>query len=197
MKHYHLLINLSGGLDSTYTTWEWLKNNPNKRLLLHYCKLQNYQNRSLLEATAVMNIVEWFHRNGFNNFDIIHTSIDLVSLGQGLNDIEVIGFMNAALLRANRYKVDEIAITASAQDYTQPTYSIRAESRFKLIELLAKYAPKYIFPIKEKTRRIMIERIPKDLMSLVWFCRAPKVDVPCGVCKTCRWTIPYLKMKGL
>lgn len=194
MTRYDVLINFTGGLDSTYYLYTWLKNNPTKKALVHHCILKNYQLRFDKEIEACNKIIEWLRNQGLTNFEYIETTFDASQVISTINDIEIVGFMNSVILRSNRIAIDEIAITASAQDLTQgPAYDQRSKSRFEIIKLVSRKSPKFTYPIAHLSRWQMIQAIPKELVNLLWFCRVPRKDgAPCGVCKTCRWTVPLI-----
>lgn len=195
MIHFDCLINFTGGLDSTYAVWDYLVKNPNKRLLIHHCELRNYQSRADKETVACNNIIEWLRSQGFKNFEYIKTKYDQGMFRSTINDIEIIGFMTAMILRSNAITIGEIAITASAQDLTQgPSYELRSKSRYEIIKLISrKENIKYTYPIINLSRWYMLQNLPKELKEMLWFCRKPINDKPCRICKTCRWTLPYLK----
>lgn len=195
MRNYDLLINLTGGLDSTFAAWDYLINNPKGSLLIHHCILKNYQMRNDKEAESVHKILEYFQNTGLKNFDYIETEFSTKGLTHGINDIEVIGFLNSCIIRSNSIRCEHIAITASAQDLKQgASYEVRSKSRFDIIKLVSRTEPNYIWPIKDLTRTDMLLRLPDELKKLLWFCRTPTAaGNPCGKCKTCRWTLPYIK----
>lgn len=191
---YDLLINLTGGLDSTYACYQFLKNNPTQRLLIHHCKLSNYQKRDPYEAEAIKNILDWFNRHGMTNYDYIETELNVTSIGASVNDIEAIGFMTSCILRSASYRCRAVAITASAQDLNQGSaYLARSHRRFELIKIITQSDVVYTYPIKHLNRQQMLKELPKELISYLWFCRFPDNGKPCGRCKTCRWTLPYIK----
>src|SRR5690606_8661524 len=130
IKRYDMLINLSGGIDSTYAAYKYLRENPNKKLLLHHCVLKNFQNRWPKEKEAVEKVLQYLERKNLKNFDYIETVFDYGGIGSMIHDIEMIGFMTAIILRNQNFRVEEVAITASKDDTLQPSYKYRAKSRF-------------------------------------------------------------------
>lgn len=196
MKIYKTLINFTGGLDSTYALWDYLKTNPNDWFLVHHCNLKNFQKRDVEEAKAVKNIINELKRMGHCNFDYVETTFDYGSTNTMIHDIEVIGFLTGVLLRDTRCRINSIAITASADDFLQKSYPLRAETRFRIINTVTRgVEPNYEYPIKHLTRKDMIERIPPNLLKLLWYCRRPRNGQRCGKCSTCIKTIPYLSEK--
>src|SRR5690554_5062689 len=68
------LLHLSGGQDSTYVAWKWLKDNPDEVLLIHHINLlSGGENRMAQENRAVRNILEFLRSEGLYNF-IYHES---------------------------------------------------------------------------------------------------------------------------
>ncbi len=181
------LHNLSGGLDSTFTAWKWLLEHP-ERLLIHHCRLVTKQHRYPNEAEAVDRILQWFRDHGLGHFDFIETGFDYGTSRAGVYDIEVIGFMNAVVLRGKCYKdVDTILVSASENDMNLRNISVRQERREAVIRLMnPEREVTFAWPIKHLSREAMTTQIPPDLYALTWSCRRPRNGEPCGTCHACR-----------
>lgn len=196
-SEYEGIINLSGGIDSTYVAWSLLSKNTNAKWLIHHCVLKNKQNRWQAEKISVDNILNWFRENGLSNFDYVETEFDWGNLDHSnFHDIEVIGFITGGLLRDRRYNYKQVVISRSIEDLEQgEEYFKRANTRDQIVSIMS-YIPNinYSYPIQNYTREAMINFLPSDLLNLTTFCRRPqgKEFTPCGKCLTCRQTLKFL-----
>jgi 7-cyano-7-deazaguanine synthase in queuosine biosynthesis len=192
---YAALINWSGGFDSTYVLYNWLKNNPpstGKKLLVHHCILKNKQGRAKFERNATEQIEKILRDQGLTNWDLVITEFDFKHYPRLVNDIEIIGFLTGCLLR--NHEVNSVIISASALDFTLPNYQDRAKRRFDIINAVTENKEiKYEYPIKDTERQQLILSLPKEIRKSVHFCRSPKKNLPCKQCITCKETLPFLK----
>jgi 7-cyano-7-deazaguanine synthase in queuosine biosynthesis len=185
------IVTLSGGIDSTYVTWDYLRNNLDKTLYIHHCNLKSKGNRWEYEKKAVDGILRWFKSKGYTNYQYTESTFDYGSIGFIAYDIEVLGIFIGVILR--KLKLKNVLICASKDDYGQATYAKRAASRCSIVNSMLETPPNYMYPIKEKTREEMIMELPKDLLKLCWYCRTPtKSGKACGKCSTCKNTTKYL-----
>ena len=182
-----VLHNLSGGVDSAFVAWDWLRQHP-ERLLIHHCHLVTKQKRTPKEAEAVTAILAWLRREGLDHFDFVESTFDYGTIGTGVYDIEVIGFISAVILRGRRYKdVDTILVPASANDMRLNKISERQERRKALVELMNPgKRVRFVYPIEHLEKRELLRTMPQELRGLTWSCRRPKNGEPCGKCHACR-----------
>ena len=189
---FDALIFLSGGMDSTYCAWKWMKDNPEKTLLIHHIDLVNHEGRARLEARAVENILRWFTKSGLKNFKYTETHVNYKTLPGFPYDIELAGFFQALILR--KHEISEVIICASSHDLGLPGYENRAKRRYDIIKAMVPPETKlnYVYPIIEMDRTEVIQGLPVDLRKMTWFCRRPRSGQPCRECATCKETLPYL-----
>lgn len=191
---YGAILCLSGGIDSTASMYKWLLENPNKKLLVFHLKMVKSRfGRHKKEYKAVKNILKWFESKGLSNFDFVESSFYYKSIPGKLQDIELVGAMIGGMLRSSKNDISDVIISASSYDLGLPGYELRANSRYALIELMARRKPNYIYPIIDMDREDLVNFLPEDLLGLTWFCRTPKKQKPCGKCATCLNTLPYLE----
>lgn len=199
MKRYDRLIFLSGGIDSTFTLYKWLIANQSrenkKQILIHHVNMTNQEGRCEFETRATKAVIDWFIKKGWNNFTFTESSFDYGNLKHIVQDIELIGFMQGVLLRSKKYSVDKVIICASKYDLTLPGYEDRSRRRYNIIKAMMEKDIEFDYPIIELTREEMIKEMPKSLLKLCWFCRKPSSGMPCGECRTCLNTIPYLEAR--
>jgi 7-cyano-7-deazaguanine synthase in queuosine biosynthesis len=193
LKKYKSLIFLSGGIDSTAVCYKLLKENTNQRFLIYHCNFRDYQHRHDYEKLAVNKIIRYFKENNLNNFDYINSDFSYGNINAIVQDIELWGFFMGLILRGKSYDIENISICASKFDLQQgEEYEARSRRRYNVIKALLEYEPVYTFPIKDLTREDLIKLLPKNLLEMTWFCRRPNDGRPCGKCKTCVNTLPYL-----
>ena len=184
------LLNFSGGIDSLYCLWQYaLSKTP---LLIHYCELQNWTKRHEQERVAVAKILGWIDKHLPFEYTYLKSSFDYGNLSI-VKDKEVIGFMTGVILRDKRHEVDSVIISSNKEDVSRLEYYTESEAdRIRLMEGVGHKKVKYLYPIKDKTKAELISELPKDLLSLSWFCRIPKSGKPCGKCKTCKTVLPHV-----
>jgi hypothetical protein len=193
--NYDTLICLSGGIDSTFAIWDWWQrngHNPKARLLIHHCHMETREGRLKYESEATRKIIQYFESNGFKNFDYTESSFSYGTIKHIVQDIEIIGFLMGVMCRSREYQIASISICASKYDLTLAGYGQRSERRYNVIKALTGKIYSYSYPIINYDRKDMIEMMPRELLDLCWFCRTPDNGKPCGKCKTCKSTLPYL-----
>ena len=205
-KHYDLLINFSGGIDSTSVAYNWLKNNPDKKALLHHCVVRMHpdRHRHEKELAAVERVTRWFREHGLVNFDLYTTVYDALEVGGVVADQTVVTFVTCSFLANRRAPVyskakkprvtcSSWAINRSKTDVTYPGFWGRNSAHQKLISLFGLSDITFVYPNSKLTREQVIKSIPRELLGLTWFCQSNRErEEPCGKCWTCRRTLRYL-----
>ena len=189
MKH-DALMGLSGGLDSVYVLYRWLAANPDKRLLVHHCRLTNRFGRQPLETAAARGAVEWCRAHGLDNFDYIETSIDVGDLRNLPYDEFLLTVLNGVILRDERYRDIPVLLMPTPKDeYTRLGGRLtkrRAKSR-RIRSEFVKTGIQTQYPIEHMTKEEVVAACPADLRALSWSCRAPTPEGErCHTCHTCR-----------
>jgi len=180
MKSQEVLVNLSGGIDSTYLLWKLLS--EGRSVLVHSCKMINHEGRAYAEQDAVKKIIDWLNKNNFKNFKYIETEFNYGTMERIIRDIEVVYFITAAILRDPKNKtIKELAVSANAHDESN---NPNEQSVVRRREILKTISPRkefegydseaiLTFPIISKTKKQLIEEMPEELFKLTWFCRKP------------------------
>jgi len=183
------LINLSGGIDSTFALYRYLKNNPEEKALIHFCHLINHEGREPYESKAVSNILQWLSENNLNNFKFVESQFDYKSLGNIIRDVELLSFLTAVICQNPAHQtISEVILSVNKDEknrYTNKFYNDELIRREKLVKLIAKRYIKFKFPICEMTKTDIIQEMPKELFDLCWYCRRPKNGKVCNSCHTC------------
>lgn len=182
------LLNFSGGMDSTYVLYHWLKENPNETILLHHINLHHpAENRIEQEQTAVKNILNWLKRKGMYNFIYHQSSFDYGSLPRiSIKDIQIVALFSGIILRTPQYKsINKILFSwhKGEVDDESIRQGYRVKAMFTALEIPI---PEFEFPIQHLDRRDMAKKMPKELLRLTHSCRKPLPSRNCGICKTCK-----------
>lgn len=205
-KDLEVLVNFSGGIDSTYLLYKLLSDKKN--VLIHHCQLENYENRVIPENIAVSQILKYFNDNGLNTYKYINTGFHYGNAGYIVKDVEVIAFMSSVILRnPNFSNIKEIAISANSEDETTNPNDISMIRRGKILDAILPTDSniKLTYPIIHMSKKEIIEDMPEELFQMTWFCRKPiyfnkdgihieaymkdeQVDSwkVCGSCRTCK-----------
>lgn len=187
------MINLSGGLDSTYCLWKWLKENKKETILIHHINLKSREAkiRSDKEALATKEILTYFKQNNMGNFEYIESSFDYSNFGYTVRDSDIIFFIVGILFRNQKYrKIENIIMPYSKEDFQDNNYRNLELRRYQLMDLISdRKKINFIFPIENMTRSDILNNMPGELITMCWYCRTPLSNgEPCGKCRTCRQT---------
>lgn len=184
------LINISGGIDSVYIAYEWLKNNKKDKILLHHINLISREGiiRHKVEKRAVNEVLNYFNNNGMNNYKYIESVFDYHKFGYTVRDVDIVMFMSGVLLHSKQCKsIKKILVPNNANDFTRAQYDDLNIKRFNIFRSISPRNVEFLFPIKHLTKAEIIELLPKELFKMCWFCRKPLEDMtPCKKCRTCK-----------
>lgn len=177
------LIQLSGGIDSTYVLWKWLQENPGEFCVVHHINFKGvYEDRLSEERQAVDKILKWLDSKGLTNYFYVENSFDYGNFTSSVYDVELCGFLAGVLFFSNRWSSVKKMIH-SIYDYE----SEREEKRRKLMELTSERNIESIYPLKNKKKWQVIMELPTELFEMCWYCRDPESPgIPCGRCNTCQ-----------
>jgi 7-cyano-7-deazaguanine synthase in queuosine biosynthesis len=199
-RHTHnVYINLSGGVDSTYYLWRFLRENPDSKVLVHHCLLN--EARKEVEKTATDKIINYLRTQGIENFTYTESRFTRKGIHGNLMDIDIIGFMSSLVLK-NKIKYPDIKTIILPYCYEETPIirkhfadnislkNMDTKNRTKrfidVIELMSRRKYNFIIPYIKKTKQEMIAEMPKELFELTWYCRAPKEGKPCMKCFNCK-----------
>lgn len=181
------LLNISGGIDSSYVAYKWLKDNPEKTLLLHYCSLRTNEKRWVEEGKAVKKVIKWLNANGYDNFEFIETISDVQQAKPKLWDITLLASKTGEIMSG--YKTIEYVLFNTPKDeYDRLGSTIRTMySRFDtVVNAVSRRRIKPISMLKDTYKIDIIKAMPQGLLELCWYCRRPKGKEPCHECHTCK-----------
>ncbi len=188
----------SGGVDSVYCLWDYLKRNPRKKILIHhvkmsYCNNEVHKRRQTEEYRSVKKILNWLNNNGFKNRVKYYESIlDYGTITTATYDIIATAFYTGVLLKKHRNIKYVISSTNLNEGLTLDLEEIKAKKkradRHDLIKLIAcREDIEMTYPIYTKDKTQLIKEMPKSLFELCWYCRTPtENNQPCKKCFTCK-----------
>ena len=186
-KQDPVLVNLSGGVDSTYLAWGLLS--AGYRLVIHHAVLINSTGRHGEERVAVERVLRWLDREGLDRYEYVTTRLDLTDLGWVPYDIEVVGFLSGTVLRSpGRQRVRTVAVSSNADDATaRDPNTTRGRVRQKVTESMANRPIDWWWPIRDRSKADLVAAMPTDLLAATWWCREPTGNGKlCDRCRTCR-----------
>jgi 7-cyano-7-deazaguanine synthase in queuosine biosynthesis len=190
----NVLINFSGGIDSTYAAWESLRSGDTP--ILHHCVLRGRDDRWRFEREAVSNILKYFNKVGLNKYRYIESGFDYGSIGHLIYDVEVIGFLSGVVLRNPKYAhINRIIVSVNANDPTgQDINNFRRTQANAYTELVVGKTISWEYPMIHMDKSEIIRKMPRDLVDASWWCRRPQSSgKPCGYCRSCKETMPTIK----
>lgn len=187
------ILAFSGGVDSTYCLYDYLRKNKDKTLLVHHVRMKHYEGRMEYELKAVRSILEWLRKNGLDNFVYSESGFDYGDITFVHYDIVTAGYFTGVILQNPKYRDIKyvIATTNREEAHTDSLEQVKGEKRRvlrdNLIRLVAKRDTiETVYPIYNIAKRDLVRKMPKDLFKLCWYCRRPtKEGKACGVCFTC------------
>lgn len=179
-----ILVNLSGGIDSTYLLWRYLCDGVD--VLVHHCSMENSEHRAAAEDQAVDRIVRHLRAKG-HDFELVTTAMDVSALRR-LTDPQVLGFLTGLIGR--QHPDLEVALGYSASDRPAQDRDLEWAAKGRQIaELVAGREITWLWPLAEITKPQIIAALPPELLALTWSCRHPRngrQGRPCGRCLTCK-----------
>ncbi len=196
IKNADTLLNFSGGIDSTHALYFYLKNNPDKNLVVHHVILQSA--RTNQEYTAVQNILAWCKEHKLNNFYYSESVLSLGDIPMTL-DVYTFQYFSGLMLRSRKYRsIKYLIIPTPKNEYERLGQARidRARARAGLIRRSLFCAGEglreirkdieLINPLREKYKKEVMEELPDELLEMTWFCRQPTENgEPCRECHTC------------
>ncbi len=201
-----VLVNLSGGIDSTYAAWKCLQEakKTKKNILIHHVHLCSKEKRHEKEWEAVKSILRWFRTQGLKYYQLIEHSFGYGTIDAKLpgfacprvRDLYIVAFCTGIALRrftqvdtvVRSITSDEISTVREMHD---GTFEERQERFNEILTRLGTYPGqpdrkiKRLDVIGDKNKIDIIREMPKDLLNKTWSCRRPKMGKPCGKCDTC------------
>lgn len=183
------LLHLSGGQDSTYTAYHWLKDHPDETLLIHHVLLSHrFEDRLKEEKVAVTNILNYFKQNKLTNFIYEESSFGYGTLPRiSIKDIQVVSVFSGIILRTPAFKnINTLLLSwhKGEIDDVEINRGFRVRNMLTALDCVGKI--KLEFPLMNLTREDMANNMPIELLKLCACCRRPRNGKHYGTCKTCK-----------
>ena len=201
------LILFSGGLDSTYLLWDRLKNHKQDVDILYVDGGQSVVKRHA-EMEARKKIIEKL--TGPTSCSIVQqyvveristkTTADLVMCMKGIQRPQQTAWFLAALATVNPFIHSSVEIAYVLGDDNLHHLADLSEA-WRLLLRATRHGcyydspPSLFFPLLEKTKEMLMQELPPEILELTWTCEAPDwapgadgVNAPqaCGQCVPCR-----------
>lgn len=181
------LLPFSGGNDSTLVLYNYLRNNPDKTLLMYHIILKNWEGRQDLELQAVHNILSWLNAQGLTNYHYMEAGFDYGTIKKIVWDAEIWGMWDGIILRNKKWStVNTILCPYIKTAHQSEMLSGRHQNRVMITKILCKREIQYKMPIIDLDKQAILNALPAQLRSLIWYCRRPINNQPCGECFTCK-----------
>ncbi len=184
------LIQLSGGVDSTYVLWKWLKEHPDEYCVVHHIVMEYSERKKKMfgdkrhfnEREAVDKILKWLDSQGLNNYFYIENKLDWGNFLTHSYDVETCGFFAGVILRSERWE--------SVKNVILPIYgydSDRELNRLDVMDIISyRNDINVYYPLSVMEKWQVINELPEELFNLTFYCRTPEDGRQCGKCFTCQ-----------
>ena len=190
------LVNLSGGLDSTYVLWRHLSDHTTPPLV-HHCVLKTKANgvRWERELDAVRAILAWLCDHDLGHFEYVESTVDYRGLGAHPRDNLTIELMTGTILlnpayRSIRRTLSCVASTEVARVNRQRVdfagYRARSLAMRRMVWHPRRRRPRDLVtvePIRHMSKHDVWQATPPELRALTASCR---YGIDCGRCHSCR-----------
>jgi len=188
MKKPTTLLHFSGGMDSTYVLYSFLRDNPDEFVLVHHIQLRHHaEDRLVEEQQAVDNILNWLRKNGFNNFIYHQSAFDYGSLPRiSIKDIQIVALFTGIIIRTHIGSgIRKLLLSWHLGEVNREDIQKGFRIKAMLQALDCGEDLEYVFPIEFMDRRQMAEDMPEELLEMANSCRKPLKGRNCCRCKTC------------
>jgi hypothetical protein len=164
------LIQLSGGVDSTYILWKWLIENPNEYCLVHHIKLINYEQRHDYEIEAIDKVLRWLDNKGLKNYFYVQNTFDYGNFTSVITDSEICGFHAGILLRSPRWlSINKVLLPIYNvnPEYAKMQKGGREHNRLEIMKTTSKRDDyESVYPLINMDKIDVVRAIPRDLLDL-------------------------------
>jgi 7-cyano-7-deazaguanine synthase in queuosine biosynthesis len=186
------LLHFSGGIDSTFILWKYLKENPDKVLLVHHINLCNREGRQDFERMAVRNILNWLKENGYDNFEYVETTyIQPKKFYIQYDLFFYLGYSTPVLF--NTYRTLRYVLRSTISSDLDQAHNLRERRAEIVCFTILGYMPRWVKENHKNSKKDEIKKMPKELFDLTWWCRKPNKNKPCHKCHTCKIVDKALK----
>jgi len=195
------LVLLSGGVDSTYMLYKYLKD-TNRALHVHHVALDRSVSnaKKIAEWRAVDNIVKYLRE--IRPFEFSYSEMNMPGY-DGSTLHAFYAMVAATMVLAKGYgKVasGRLATDNTTTGWRNMHHALRVFDA--AVDGRTNPPPEWVFPIDNLTKTDCIKGMPKELFALTWSCQHPKLKengdiVECRKCIGCARRIEAQHRSGL
>jgi 7-cyano-7-deazaguanine synthase in queuosine biosynthesis len=193
-----VLVMLSGGVDSTYLLYHYLTQTTNN-VHVHHISIQYPQlSRWKMEKKAVDNVVD-YARHHYRDFDFSSSSFS-IDMGRNFgmdSDLQLLvaskvvpNLPGSSIKLALGWCSEDLQNTIVADRMKRNVTSNLWHALHDSILDNQHIARDLDMPLLDKSKKDLLQTIPKELLVLCWSCRNEEENqggyIPCGRCHACR-----------
>lgn len=189
-----VLVMLSGGLDSAYLLYYYLKETDLNVHAHHIVLKSPTEPRWKKELNASRNIV-YYCRKNLRKFSYTESTWDWGDVRGIVRDICLVSIVAGTIIREVRGDYIYLATGRVADDNNNDS-SRRLFEQDTSGKLWTKIAQEFAAgkrihsviqrPLLGMTKKEIVEKAPPKLVGVTWSCRTPRDGKPCGTCHACR-----------
>lgn len=183
------LLNFSGGIDSTYVLYQWLRNNPTKKILVHHIHIRNIEKRYEKEAIAVENILQWLRDHGLDNFEYIESTFDYEQAKGLCLDGMIVTLFTSLITQGYPNLKETFLCTPLDEKLRLGNQLIGRRNKYQILReaISVGHQLKTTEVVIHLFKKEIIQGLPRDLFELTWYCRKPMPNGDtCKECHTCQ-----------
>lgn len=181
------LVPISGGVDSTYLLYNYLKN-TNYTVHAHHIILKSrFEPRWEQELKACRSIVNYCkdirmfnYTESIWEFPFHCWDFEVVAFCAGQIATKIKDFKTKISLVAGRIKEDDTRQSSSDRlEFMQQIWRASSASVQNFVY------PVFEMPLRNLSKYDVMNKMPKELLDMCWTCRRPEDDQPCNKCHSC------------
>lgn len=187
-KSNTILCMFSGGYDSTAMLHKLLNDVEYSAFNIHahHINIINKENRNTAESIASNSIFDYYKSAG-KVFDVSYSTIQIPGTSNRFLMDSHITLFTAGALAAASPNIVNVAIGINKTDDIVG-HDGRSQISRKIYDALTT-TPR-IYPVRHLIKQEIIDILPAELRSMVWYCRTPQyvnaMRITCNTCNTCK-----------
>lgn len=193
------LLMLSGGIDSAYVLYHFLKD-TDQDIHVHHVNLLNKEGRAKYEKEATVKVMNYMADNGWlPRITYTESTYSYGTVPKIVRDHNVWAFQTG-LLFATYPSLQNLVLPQHSDSYTagdtKAQFRVTRGKYETMVKTIAHRTINIYYPIGNITKAEVILRTPQELLELAWYCRKPTSDgTPCKKCLTCKQVAQGMKLR--
>ena len=183
----------SGGLDSSYLIYDYLKDGY--PVVAGHINIKNNAIQMKREQEAIKKMLPIF--NAYENFEYVGSILDILIKTKDTNIClsQVPILILGTLFAQNIKGVKNIAIAYAANDDAISYLKDIGTIYDAYAKLMYSDMPNLLFPLNKMNKQAIYKDTPKKILKCITFCESNKDK--CGECPSClRWEYMQKRLKG-